>query len=246
MPTGAFDKGPGSHYDGDLMGQIRRYASMAVDVSRLETFDVIHAHDWMTYPAGLAVAAASGKPLVVHLHSTEFDRSGESVNTEIYDIERAGMHGADQVVCVSYLTRNIAASRYGVPESKLDVVYNAVDLPSNGNALAMTPIRQNEKLVLFLGRVTMQKGPEYFLEAAKKVTEKYGNVRFVMAGSGDMIAQCVRQVADLKLGRYVTLPGSCGATTWDASTKWPTSTSCPASPNRSASRRWKRLATTCR
>jgi len=207
VPAGAFDKSPGSHYGGDLMGQIRRYAAMAAQVARIETFDVIHAHDWMTYPAGLAVAAESGKPLVVHVHSTEFDRSGENVNTQIYDIERAGMHGADQVVCVSYLTRNIAASRYGVPESKLDVVYNAVDLPTNGDGLAMTPIRQNEKLVLFLGRVTMQKGPEYFLEAAKKVTEKFTNVRFVLAGSGDMIAQCVRQVADLKLGRYVTFTG---------------------------------------
>ncbi|MBL7134619.1 MAG: glycosyltransferase [Phycisphaerae bacterium] len=207
VPAGAFDKGPGLHYGGDLMGQIRRYAAMVVRVAQAETFDVIHAHDWMTYPAGLAVAAASGKPLVVHVHSTEFDRSGENVNTQIYDIERAGMHGADQVVCVSYLTRNIAANRYGVPASKLDVVYNAVDLPADGDSLAMTPIRPNEKLVLFLGRVTMQKGPEYFLEAAKKVTEKFTNVRFVMAGSGDMIAQCVRQVADLKLGRYVTFTG---------------------------------------
>jgi len=207
MPTGAFDKGPGTHYDGDLMGQIRRYAAMAVEVSKIESFDVIHAHDWMTYMAGLAVAASSGKPLVVHVHSTEFDRSGENVNSEIYNIERAGMHGADQVICVSYLTRNIAISRYGVPAAKVDVVYNAVDLPSDDSELSMTPIRQNEKLVLFLGRVTFQKGPEYFLEAAKMVVSKYSNVRFVMAGSGDMIAQCVRQVADLKLGKYVTFTG---------------------------------------
>jgi len=207
VPSGPFDQGAGVHYDGDLMGQVRRYASLAVQVARDETFDVIHAHDWMTFPAGLAVAAETGKPLVVHVHSTEFDRAGENVNQDVYDIERAGMHGADQVICVSFLTRNIATSRYGVPPERIEVVYNAVDLPATNDDLAMTPIRQNEKLVLFLGRVTMQKGPEYFLEAAKKVTEKFTNVRFVMAGSGDMIAQCVRQVADLKLGKYVTFTG---------------------------------------
>ena len=207
VPTGSFDKGTGGHYAGDLMGQVRRYASLAVEVARTETFDVIHAHDWMTYSAGLAVAAASGKPLVVHVHSTEFDRAGDNINREVYEIERAGMLGADRVVCVSYLTSNIAANRYGVPPDKLEVVYNAVDLPTSKDGLAMTPIRQHEKLVLFLGRVTMQKGPEYFLQAAKKVTEKFTDVRFVLAGSGDMIAQCVRQVAELKLGRYVTFTG---------------------------------------
>ena len=207
VPTGSFGKGKSGHYAGDLMIQVRRYASLAVDVARAEDFDVVHAHDWLTFPAGLAVASATRKPLVVHVHSTEFDRSGQNINQEVYDIERAGMHGADKVVCVSYLTRNIAAGRYGVPPEKLEVVYNAVDLPADTGELGMTPIRQNEKLVLFLGRVTMQKGPEYFLQAAKKVTKKFTNVRFVMAGSGDMIAQCVRQVADLKLGRYVTFTG---------------------------------------
>jgi len=207
VPVGSFAKGTGGHYAGDLLGQVRRYASLAVQIARTERFDVIHAHDWMTFPAGLAVAAASGKPLVVHVHSTEFDRAGENVNQDVYDIERSGVHGADRVVCVSYLTRNTVAGRYGVPPDKIEVVYNAVDLPTDTNDLGMTPIRQNEKLVLFLGRVTMQKGPEYFLQAAKKVTEKFTDVRFVMAGSGDMIAQCVRQVADLKLGRYVTFTG---------------------------------------
>ena len=157
------------HYVGDLMGQIQRYARLAIEMSAREQFDVIHAHDWMTYPAGLAVSAASRRPLIVHVHSTEFDRSGTNVNQHVYDIERTGMHGADRVVCVSHLTQNIVTSRYGVAESKCEVVYNAVDLPTNGS-WEMEPIRHNEKIVLFLGRVTMQKGPEYFLRAAKKVT----------------------------------------------------------------------------
>ncbi len=197
---------PGPQYAGNLLDQVHKYARTAVEIALREQFDVIHAHDWMTYPAALAVAAATGKPLVVHVHSTEFDRSGDNVYQAVYDIERAGMSGADRVVCVSHLTRNIVISRYGVPSDKVEVVYNAVELPSsNGNWTS--PIRQNEKIVLFLGRVTMQKGPEYFLQAARKVVDRFKNVRFIMAGSGDMITQCIRLAADLKLGRHVTFTG---------------------------------------
>jgi glycogen(starch) synthase len=206
MPSGTFTQGPGGHYAGDLMGQIQRYARLAVELSNREAFDVIHAHDWMTFPAGLAAAAASGKPLVVHVHSTEFDRSGENVNQQVYEVERTGMHGAARVVCVSHLTRKIVLKRYGVPPSKVEVVYNAVNLPESAE-LDMSPIRHNEKIVLFLGRVTMQKGPEYFLQAAKKVVQKYPDVRFVMAGSGDMITHCIRMAADLKIGGHVTFTG---------------------------------------
>ena len=204
--TRPFVPGAVANYGGDLMGQVYRYARLALELAERETFDVIHAHDWMTYPAGLAVAAATHKPLVVHVHSTEFDRSGDNINQQVYDIERAGMHGADTVVCVSHLTRTIVASRYGVPADRIEVVYNAVDMPS-GDEWQIAPIRQNEKIVLFLGRVTMQKGPEYFLRAAKKVLEKFSDVRFVMAGSGDMISRCIQEAADLKIGRFVTFTG---------------------------------------
>jgi len=108
---GLFVAGGGAHYKGDLMGQVYRYARLAVEVAKTEPFDVIHAHDWMTYPAGAAVAAATGKPLVCHVHSTEFDRSGTNVNQQVYDIERMGMHCATRVVCVSHLTRTICTSR---------------------------------------------------------------------------------------------------------------------------------------
>jgi len=206
-PTrGMFVHGGGVHYAGDLMGQVYRYARLAVELARRESFDVVHAHDWMTYPAGLAVAAACKRPLVVHVHSTEFDRSGENVNQQVYDIERMGMHGADTVVCVSHLTRNIVLHRYQVPPQKVEVVYNAVEAPG-GAELETPPIGHTEKIVLFLGRLTMQKGPEYFLMAARKVVQKFANVRFVMAGSGDMIAQCVRLAADLNIGRYVAFTG---------------------------------------
>ncbi|MCY2929336.1 MAG: glycosyltransferase family 4 protein [Planctomycetota bacterium] len=207
MPSGAMDKGPGANYAGDLMGQVYRYARLALELSKREDFDVVHAHDWMTYPAGLAVAAATGKPLVVHVHSTEFDRAGESPNQQVYDIERMGMHAAARVVCVSGLTRNIVVRRYGVDPARTDVVYNAVEMPAAGAPWRLAPLRRNEKIVLFLGRLTMQKGPEYFLRAARMVVDRYPNVRFVMAGSGDMITACVKEAADLKLGRYVTFTG---------------------------------------
>ncbi|MCE5325042.1 MAG: glycosyltransferase [Planctomycetaceae bacterium] len=208
LPRGSFAAGPGAHYGGDLISQVHRYARLALELARTEQFDLIHAHDWMTYPAALAVAAATRKPLVVHVHSTEFDRAGENVNQQVYDIERMGMHAAAAVVCVSHLTENIAVSRYGVQREKCHVVYNAVEFPAEADSDEnYRPITRNEKIVLFLGRLTMQKGPEYFLRAAKKVVERYKNVRFVMAGSGDMIAQCVREVAALKLGRYVAFTG---------------------------------------
>jgi len=99
-------------YSGDMYTEVHRYAAVSAELAQAEQFDVVHAHDWMTYPAGIAVAAVSGKPLVVHVHSTEFDRSGENVNQMIYDIERAGMERADKVIAVSHFTRNIIISRY--------------------------------------------------------------------------------------------------------------------------------------
>ncbi len=198
---------PGDDYAGDLYSEVERYAKLASQLAGQEEFDLVHAHDWMTYPAGLAVSAISGKPLVVHVHSTEFDRSGENVNQRVYDIERQGMHGAERVITVSYLTKKIAMTRYSVDESKISVVYNAIDNNSNKNAHAKTQIRKDEKIVLFLGRITMQKGPEYFLAAAKKVLNVMDNVRFVMAGSGDMIRKVIELAAEMGIGHKVLFTG---------------------------------------
>jgi len=196
----------GSDYSGDMYDEIQRYAAGAVELAANEQFDIVHAHDWMTYPAGIAVAAMSGKPLIVHVHSTEFDRSGENVNQMIYDIERKGMHTADKVIAVSYFTRNIIISRYGVSGEKVEVVYNGVE--RNGNwPLDKTGISKDEKIVLFLGRITMQKGPEYFLAAAKKVLEVMDNVKFVMAGSGDLLHRAVEMAAGLGIGHKVLFTG---------------------------------------
>jgi glycosyltransferase involved in cell wall biosynthesis len=182
------------------------YAAVAAQLAKNEDFDIIHAHDWMTYPAGIAIAAMSGKPLIVQVHSTEFDRSGEHVNQMIYNIEREGMRAADKIIAVSYFTRNIIISRYGISGDKDKVVYNGVE--RNGNqTLTTSTINKDKKLVLFLGRITMQKGPEYFLQAAKKVLEVMDNVKFVMAGSGDMMQRTVEMAAELGIGSKVLFTG---------------------------------------
>ncbi len=196
----------GIDYAGNLYQEVHRYAGLALELAAGEEFDVIHAHDWMTYPAGAAVAALSGKPLVVHVHSTEFDRSGEHVNQMVYDIERMGMERASKVITVSHYTRSIVISRYGIPGDKVEVVYNGVER-SGGWAVTDAMIKRDEKIVLFLGRITMQKGPEYFLQAARKVLEVMDNVKFVMAGSGDMMYRAVELAAQLGIGGKVLFTG---------------------------------------
>ncbi len=196
------------HYCGDMLAEINRYAAAAVRLAQQEEFDIVHAHDWMTYPAGIAVSAVTGRPLVVHVHSTEFDRSGEHVNQAIYDIERKGMHAADKIIAVSHLTRNIIISRYGVTGEKVEVVYNGVERDdSSALDFDKVGIRSDEKIVLFLGRITMQKGPEYFLMAAKKVLEVMDNVKFVMAGSGDMMGRIIEMAAAMGIGHKVLFTG---------------------------------------
>jgi len=198
----------GGHYGGDMYTEIHRYAAIAAELAINDDFDVIHAHDWMTFPAGIAVAAVTGKPLIVQVHATEFDRSGEHVNQMIYDIERRGMHAADRIIAVSNFTRNTIISRYGIGPDKVEVVHNGVE--RNGNtqwALSEPQIESDEKMVLFLGRITMQKGPEYFLQAAKKVLDVIDNVKFVMAGSGDLMHRAVEMAAELGIGSKVLFTG---------------------------------------
>lgn len=196
-----------SDYSHDMYTEVHRYAAMAAELAMYEEFDIVHAHDWMTYPAGIAVAALSRKPLVIHVHSTEFDRSGEHVNQMIYDIERLGMERADKIIAVSHFTRNIVISRYGISGDKVEVVYNGVERNGNWTNLSDTGIKKEEQIVLFLGRITMQKGPEYFLLAAKKVLEVMSNVKFVMAGSGDLIHKSIEMAAQLGIGHKVLFTG---------------------------------------
>ncbi len=184
-------------YGANLMEEVARYAMVAAQVAKdLEgQFDVIHAHDWLTYFAGIAAKRVSGKPLVVHMHATEFDRSGENINRRVYAIEKAGMQAADRVIAVSELTRRIVIGKYGIPAEKVVTVHNAVRFGESEDAVPERAVK--DKVVTFLGRITYQKGPDYFVEAAAKVLQRVPDVRFVMAGSGDLMNHEVRRVAQL-------------------------------------------------
>ena len=184
------DYGPG------LMEEIWKYAMVSEIIARDNQFDIIHAHDWLAYPAGMAAKRISGKPLVVHVHATDFDRSGGSVNPRVYAIEREGMEVADKIIAVSKLTKNTIIEKYGIPKEKVKVVYNAVESVFEDETV-FPEKGINEKIVIFLGRITMQKGPEYFIEAASLVLKKMNNIRFVMAGSGDLMNSMVTHVAEL-------------------------------------------------
>ncbi len=185
-------------YGANLMEEVARYAVVAAEVAKqLEgQFDVIHAHDWLTYFAGIAAKRVSGKPLVVHMHATSFDRSSsDNIDTRVYAIERAGMAAADRVIAVSNLTRNIVIEKYNIPAEKVVTVHNAVRFAEKDNELPERGVE--DKIITFLGRITFQKGPDYFVEAAAKVLKRVPNVRFVMAGSGDMMNHVIRRVARL-------------------------------------------------
>ncbi len=193
-------------YGPDLVAEVQRFARAALRAveARGLRFDVIHAHDWTTFPAALAIGRASGRPVVVHVHITEFDKSGgEHADPDVYAIERAGMHGADRVVAVSHFTARRCREQYGVPAEKLVVVHNAI----SGEPGASLPLPSRGPLVLYLGRMTLQKGPDYFLEAAARVLEQRPDATFVMAGSGDMLPELVERAAAMGIGRQVLFTG---------------------------------------
>ena len=185
-------------YGSNLMEEVARYAMVGATIAlqRRDEIDVIHAHDWLTYLAGIGAKQLTGKPLVVHVHATSFDRaSDDRIDTRVYDLEKKGMEAADRVIAVSDLTRNIVINKYGISPDKVVTVHNAVDFSGRENLDVDRGVR--DKVVTFLGRVTYQKGPEYFIEAAAKVLKRCPHVRFVMAGNGDMLNRCIRHVARL-------------------------------------------------
>ena len=192
-------------YGSNLMEEVMRYALVASSIAKHHDFDVIHAHDWLTNMAGIAAKRVSGKPLVIHVHATEFDRTGEHVNEQVYELEKRGMEEADRIIAVSDLTRNTIINKYHINPRKVVTVHNAVDFSTVEDREISRGVP--EKIVTFLGRITYQKGPEYFIEAAYKVLQKTQNVRFVMAGSGDMFNRSIRRVAKLGISSHFHFTG---------------------------------------
>ncbi len=192
-------------YGPDLFAEIHNFSVVGEYLAQHSGHDLIHAHDWLTFPSGIAAKKISGKPLVVHVHATEFDRSGERVNPNVYKIEKEGMEQADRVVCVSNRTREIVIKKYRIPPYKVLTVHNGVEFASNGQTVL--PLQYKEKTVTFLGRITYQKGPEYFVEVAEMILRRMNNVRFVMAGSGDLYHKMITKVARAQIANHFFFPG---------------------------------------
>ena len=197
-------------YGLNLFDEVRRYGLQARIIAEEEPHDVIHAHDWLSFRAGIEAKRVSGKPLIVHVHATEFDRTGGHPNQYIYEEERRGMHAADCIISVSQHTKNMIVEHYGVEADKVAVVHNGIDHADHRRELppALEHVRtRGQKIVLFVGRITIQKGPDYFIKVARRVLEYDPNVLFVISGAGDMEHQIIRMAADMGLGDKVVFAG---------------------------------------
>jgi len=197
-------------YGLSLMEEVRRYASKAGAIALAEQCDVIHAHDWLAFLAGIEAKKATGKPLVVHVHATEFDRTGGTgINRDVYEIEQQGLRAADAIVAVSGFTKNMLVEKYGVPPEKIEVVHNGIDAEEYRQVPAQIKSfrKAGYKIVLFVGRITLQKGPDYFIQAARRVLELRPKTLFVVSGSGDMERQMIHQAAESGIGSKVLFAG---------------------------------------
>ncbi len=193
-------------YPDNLLEEINNYSIVAGVVARTLDFDIIHSHDWLTYPAGIHAKQVTGKPMVIHVHATEFDRSRGKPNPTVFGIEKDGMNHADHIITVSNHTRDIVINNYGVDPAKVTTVHNAVT-PLTDEQKDVPEHKSKDKVITFLGRITMQKGPEYFVEAAAKVLKNNHNVRFVMAGSGDMMDKMIQLAAERGIADRFHFPG---------------------------------------
>lgn len=190
-------------YGYDILHKVHLFALLSEELAADGNFDVIHAHDWVTYPAALRIKKKTGKPLVLHVHALETDRAGEGVRNEIYFIEKQGLEQADSVIAVSEYTREQIVKHYQINPAKISVVHNGIE-PA---APARASHKIKDKLVVFLGRITQQKGPQFLLETAEKVVRIFPRVKFVVAGSGDQFAHLLETSAYKKLGRKFLFTG---------------------------------------
>lgn len=197
---------PEAIYSKNMLEEVYRYAAQAAVHAKNIPHDIIHTHDWLTAEAGIQAKKISGQPHVMHVHATEFDRSGETPNQAVYDLEKRGMEQADRVIAVSEYTKKMLMKHYGIKEWKIDVVHNAVK-PNFSTFHKSHHINPGDQVVLFLGRMTMQKGPDYFLQMARKVLDHMKKVKFVMAGDGDMMDQIIRMSISLGIERNVLFSG---------------------------------------
>ena len=193
-------------YGEELFKEVEIYAKRVLEIAKWFDFDLIHVHDWMTYPAGINLKKKFKKKLIAHIHATEFDRSGGNPNPRVYEIEKQGFQYADRIIAVSNYTKNMVVTKYNIDPSKIEVVHNGV-LFENISKDYDVKVFPDEKVVLFLGRITLQKGPDYFIEAAKVVSDMLPRVKFIITGSGDMLPWLVHRAAELGIADKVIFTG---------------------------------------
>ncbi len=194
-----------------ILEEVHRFAHQASLIAREETFDVIHAHDWTSYLAGVAAKLVSGKPLILHVHATSYDQAaGDNVDPSVREVELEGFAAADSIVTVSGFTRNILIKKHGVPADKITVVHNGCDpdLPPRLEPALEELKRQGKKIVLYHGRISIQKGVDHFIRAARKVVDADPSVVFIISGWGDMTNQIIEQVGSLGLSQHVRFAGA--------------------------------------
>ncbi len=194
------------HYGDDLFGEVARYALSATRRVAGLKYDLVHAHDWMTFPAGIEIARRAGAPLLVHVHSLEYDRAAHGADRDIIAIEHQGLERCTRAIAVSYYTRSLINKIHGTSLDKISVVHNGVYARETVEAYAGQR-SSSGPVVLFLGRVTFQKGPEYFVQAAERVLKHVPDAVFVMAGSGDMLPRMKAMVDDLGIADSFRFPG---------------------------------------
>lgn len=203
----ALNKTSQNLYGKNLYQEVQRFAAVAGGIAKHEKHDVIHAHDWLTYDAAIKAKKISKKPLVVHIHATEFDRTGGNQNQTISSIEYTGLKAADSIIANSQYTKNNVIKHYKIPSHKIRVVHWGIDHAVTPSPPYKSPLTQREKIVLFLGRVTLQKGPDYFVEVANKVLHHYSAVRFVIAGDGDMLPRVIQRATELGISNKIVFTG---------------------------------------
>jgi glycosyltransferase involved in cell wall biosynthesis len=189
-----------SLYGNNLIDEVYSFAGRVSTIIEDEQFDVVHAHDWTTFPAAIRASEEMKKPLVVHMHITEFDKSGgNGADPHIYSIEKEGMEKADKIIAISQKVKDGLVKNYGIDPNKIEIIYHAkIDVGPDMN-FELPKFKEKNKVVLYAGRMTLQKGPDYFIEAAKKVVNFYENVIFIMIGTGDQMTQMIRRTVELGL-----------------------------------------------
>lgn len=209
-------------FPGDMIGQQERYTQFVEELVQQNSYDTIHAHDWLTFKAGMRAKVLTGKPLIAHVHATEFDRAGMNRGNElVHQIEHSALMAADAIIAVSQFTKNLIVTKYGIPASKIEVVHNAIDPEEFGQLdphNAYTYLEEMKKLgykvVVSLGRLSLQKGVTNLLKAAQRVVQKNDKVLFLVVGDGESRNEIIETAAEYGISQNIIFTGFLRGKQW--------------------------------